>query len=217
VALTVRNPTASFRRLVKIRAYRPDSLMMVLSCGPPGVYIVDIPLSWGCKPGGGAAIDTRSCISGVIIRAKTARQKATSRKRRDDPRYRIAPLTVVRDLEITEAEMLSANLRVLITPPIKKIRTRERQQDFRLRKGSVPRSIYLGRVGAKADDNAEQILALLRELGTHKAVAEHLGISTNTVKQRLHRGRLYLSDRLQGPSRKMVGAGRDGGDGPRRP
>ena len=208
--------------LHRLRHYRdPNGLL------PPGqrnnwMFIAAVALSWTAPPeaieselmslaspiAGWSEGEVRACISSVRRRAEqTARAKdaATDGEKPESQLYRFSATEIIARLEITEAEMRGANLRVLITAPIKQEHARERQQARRLRSGAEPRPIYVGKVRAEANDKAEAILSLLAELGTVKAVAEHLGLSVNTAKQRLWRARRSLDAAgLHGSSRCMV-------------
>jgi hypothetical protein len=208
--------------LHRLRQYRhPDGLL------PPGqrnnwILIAAIALSWTASPGaiepelmplarrlaGWSEGEVRACISSVRRRTeqnKRAKDAATDGEKPESQLYRFRATEIIARLEITEVEMRGANLRVLITAPIKKEHARKRQQARRLRSGAEPRPIYVGKVRAEANDKAEAVLSLLAELGTVKAVAEHLGISVNTAKQRLWRARRSLDAAgLHGSSRCMV-------------
>ena len=57
--------------LDKIRLYRPDSLMMSISCSPEGVSILDIPLSSGSTL-------SRTALVGSLYPSATATSLPTS-------------------------------------------------------------------------------------------------------------------------------------------
>lgn len=192
------------------------------------IFVAAVALSWTSAPegimpevtelarrfAGWSEAEAKSCIASTTKRAKEVAlgKTGTFNGNEVDLRYRFQAKTIVEWLAITEAEMLEADLRVLISPEVAKKRARERQQAHRFRNGAEPRAIHDGKVRAEAIERAQEILALLEELGTIKAIAEHLDIHKDTAKQRVRRARLLL-DEGEGTASVTVYVAKPGGWG----
>jgi hypothetical protein len=88
--------------------------------------------------------ETRARMSAVQQRAKLAAlgQRVTHQGRRVDPRYRLRNETIIDRLRITEAEMLGAGLRHLVSADIRRERERARSERRRRAAGAVDRQTY---------------------------------------------------------------------------
>lgn len=146
--------------------------------------------------GGWTSRECDARMSAVFSRARMAAAGQTIEwmGQRVDPRYRFRASTICEWLEIEPAEMREAGLRVLIDRSVKNERNRERwcaqdraqeQRERRRQRGSSERALY----EAEAHERAENILKLLRRVGTVREVAQVLGVPYETAKKRVQRAR----------------------------
>jgi hypothetical protein len=114
---------------------------------------------------------------GTIFRqadAAVAGRKSEWMGRHVDPRYRMKATTIIDWLGITEAEMRTANLRVLVDKTIANERARERQHARRREAGAMLRVDYEAAAAERRDE-----VARLRASGmSWRAVALAMGLGS---------------------------------------
>jgi hypothetical protein len=146
---------------------------------PPGqrdcwLFVAGCAMSWLAPPpvmrrelnalaqevGGWSEREAANRMSSVFRRAEMAARgvRADWNGKQVDPRYRLKAATIVEWLQITPAEMRSADLRVLIDQDARRERAAERQEAHRRRQGVQERAAFLATsVEAQAPWKAEGI------------------------------------------------------------
>ena len=116
---------------------------------------------------GWSPAETRTRLSAVVTRAAADAKRLPGRPMQ---RYRLAARSFVKRLEISEAEMQTYRLRVLLTQPLRCQRRAQRQGAYRRRHGQLLRAEYCSRG---------------REIGRRAAVLRHGGASWAQVARAL--------------------------------
>jgi hypothetical protein len=163
---------------------------------PPGhrdhwLFVACVALSWTVAPGRlrpefrALALNVAGWGEGECNRRMTtvfdrldavlAGRKVEWRGRQVAPRYRMKASTIIDRLGITEAEMRSAGLRVLVTQVVAKDRAAERQRACRRRSGIIPRAEYELAAATRQEEAAR-----LRSSGlSWRDVASALGLPSS--------------------------------------
>jgi hypothetical protein len=142
---------------------------------PPGhrdkwLFVVGVGLSWtvapsclrralhahAAKEAGWSEAECNGRMSTIFRRATAVSggEKRDWNERRIEPRYRMRASTIIGWLGITEAEMRSCDLRVLVTKTVAGERAAERQRARRRLTGAAPRAGYEQAAAARQEEAA---------------------------------------------------------------
>lgn len=123
----------------------------------------------------------RAMMGTVIRRARRAARAETDAFKggRSDPRYKAKPRGLVRELDVTVAEIRELGLRILLTDAVRREREADRSQQRRVEAGAKPR----GDAQAARLALGQRALKLRAKGMTTEAVATQEGVSVSQVRK----------------------------------
>jgi hypothetical protein len=142
----------------------------------------------GREYAGWSAAETRSCISTVLSKARSAAEGETLEwKGQRGPRYWLTNEEIIRRLKITPDE--ERHLKTIISKDTKKQRDRERREKKRRSEGVAPREEYLAQCRESRQHNRYLAKKLKAQGMSLRKISSELGISHMQVKRLLESGK----------------------------
>ena len=123
----------------------------------------------------------KGCAESHLQYSKYRRQLQSAFKHLKDTscqKYRLSVTKIVDQLEITDAEMLSLNLRALIAPEVRQI-IRRKDEAIERKQKTKPRSKE--QIAQDRRVLREKILGLISQKVSKSEIARRLGVSRSTV------------------------------------
>lgn len=140
-----------------------------------------VALSYNFKIGSATQLLIKKCNQLGLQYSRYQRQLQSAFKYlRDEScqKYRLSVTKIIDQLEITYAEMLSLNLRALISPEVRKI-LRRKDKAIERKQKTKPRSKE--QIAQDRRDLREKICRLIRQKVSRSEIARRLGVSRSTV------------------------------------
>ena len=165
---------ADLEKLSRLKRFKRD-------CRKRFLWNYAVALSYNFKIGSAAKLLIKKCNQLGLQYSKYQRQLQSAFKHLKDnsyQKYRLSVTKIIDQLEITDAEMLSLNLRALISPEVRKI-IRRKDKAIERKQKTKPRS--KGQIAQDRRDLREKICRLIRQKVSKSEIARRLGVSRSTV------------------------------------
>lgn len=165
---------ADLEKLSRLKRFKRDGRKRFL-------WNYAVALSYNFNIGTAAQLLIKKCNELGLQYSKYQRQLQSAFKHLRDKscqKYRLSVTKIVDQLGITDAEMLSLNLRALISPEVRKI-IRRKDKAIERQQRTKPRSKE--EIAQDRRDLREKIWGLIRQKVSKSEIARRLGVSRSTV------------------------------------
>jgi DNA-binding transcriptional ArsR family regulator len=165
---------ADLEKLSRLKRFKRDGRKRFL-------WNYAVALSYNFKIGSATQLLIKKCNQLGLQYSKYQRQLQSAFKYLKDKsyqKYRLSVTKIVDQLEITDAEMLSLNLRALISPEVRKI-IRRKDKAIERKQKTKPRSIE--QVAQDRRVLQEKIWELISQKVSKSEIARRLGVSRSTI------------------------------------
>ena len=165
---------ADLEKLSRLKRFKRDGRKRFL-------WNYAVALSYNFKIGSATQLLIKKCNQLGLQYSKYQRQLQSAFKHLKDKsyqKYRLSVTKIIDQLEVTDAEMLSLNLRALISPEVRKI-IRRKDKAIERKQKTKPRSKE--QIAQDRRDLREKICQLIRQKVSKSEIARRLGVSRSTV------------------------------------